>query len=440
MPFGYEFIVIIVMLACSAFFAAYEMAIASISHAKLAVHVQNKRKGAAEALYMKERMEASLAVTQMGMTLTGAIAAATGGAGVSQSLAPYLQLTFGWSETLADITSLIILIIPLSGLTITFAELIPKMFALNNRLWVCLTLSPAMKILGQISYPVISVFELIVKKVLHMASKRDFKNRFEDQIGLHELNTAVSMARTSRLINARQEKIVLSAAQLSVKPVKEIMLPITDVCMLSLEISLSDALIRAHLDMHTRFPVCAKENDSQTIQGYINFKDIVSALKLNPAEPSLRGILRPIKTFAEDTPVSQVLEEMMSEKLHIATVTSKEQRIIGMVTLEDIIEELVGEIEDEYDRLPTYIHPYSGGWIMGGGVPMNVVAQTTGTVWAPRKPDEPAPRLADWCAKKFGQPFKGGEIIESNNLQIMVRKLRRQKLSEAVVSFIIKPS
>ena len=163
-------------------------------------------------------------------------------------------------------------------------------------------------------------------------------------------------------------------------------------------------------------------------------------LKLNPPDPSIRGIIRPLKTVSEDTGISQVLEQMMQEKLHIALVAASDQRIIGMITLEDIIEELVGEIEDEYDRLPNHIHPYGGGWIMGGGVGMNLVAQTTGVEWPPKTQAEISLRLADWCVQKIGGPLKGGEIIESNNLQVTVRKLRRKKLGEAIVSVVNKNS
>ncbi len=434
MPFTTILIIILVLLL-NGIFVAYEMALASISRVKLTVLMAQKKKGALEAAFMKDRIEASLAVAQVAVTLMSAIAAATGGVGVAESLAPYLEKTYGFSPAIADILALIFLIIPLSCFTIIFAELIPKMVALNNKEWVCLTLAPPMKILFQITYPIIIVFEKIVKIFTYFLYKiGPLKNYREAQVGLHELAAAVSLARTSRLIGAREEKIVLSAAQLSVRPVREIMLPRSDISMIPIDCTLTEALLRAHLDMHTRFPVCEKEGDSQTIQGYVNFKDIILALKLNPAEPNLRGIIRPIKTIMEDTPISQVLEQMMQEKSHIALVGSKDQRIFGMITLEDIIEELVGEIEDEFDRLPTYIHPYAGGWIMGGGVTMNAVVQTTGVSLPLEETRESTLKLAEWCAKKLKAPLKGGEMIDSNGLQVLVRKLRRRRLGEAIVT------
>lgn len=437
---GFEWVVIGLMLVLNAVFAAYEMAIASIPRSRLTVLIAAKRKGAEEAAYMKDRIEASLAVVQVGITFVGAIAAATGGAEVADSMQPYLQERFVMGDFMAEVFSLMILVVPYSLVTIVFAELIPKMFALNNRELICLKLSPVMKVFSIGAYPVIMVLEKVVKFFLRAGDRSGYFEKVAgDQPGLHELNAAATLARASRLIGAREEKIVLSAAQLSVRPVKEIMLPIGDVSMIPLKSTLSEALLRAHLDMHTRFPVCEREDDPQSIQGYLNFKDIMMALKLNALDPTVKGIIRPIKTVDGDTPIAQVLEKVIQEKLHIAMVGDKDQRIIGMVTLEDIIEELVGEIEDEFDRLPTYIHPFAGGWIVGGGVPMHVLSQTIGMPETPKPLIEGPFRLADWCEHIYKKPLRGGEMLEGNGFYVTVRKLRRKKLSEASIS-IAKPA
>jgi putative hemolysin len=439
--FGYELVVIIIMLVFNAVFAAYEMGLASISRARLAILFNEKKKGAAEAAFMKDKMEASLATIQLGITMVGVIAAATGGAGMEKMFVPYLQHELGISGTLSGILAIVLLIIPLTFVIIVFGELVPKMIALNNKEGVVLRLSPIMKVLSQTIYPVVSVIEITVKKVVGLLTRWGGIEPSSRGQWLHELKAAVSLARTSKLMGEREEKIVLSAAHLSTHLVRDILMPAQDISMIYAGSSLADALIRAHLDMHTRFPVCMKENDPQSIEGYVNFKDIVAALRVNPSDPTIRGISRPIKKVNEDTPLSQLLEAMIREKNHIVIVTSNEGTVLGMVTLEDIIEELVGEIEDEFDRLPTHIHPYgSSCWIVGGGVSMGTVVSTAGLDWSSKFINGKVPTVAEWCVQQIGQPLKGGEVIESDDLRVVPRKFRRKKVSEAMVTVVARAS
>lgn len=429
-------IVILLMLVCNALFAAYEMALASISHSRLLTLANQKKKGARAAATMKERMEASLAVVQLGITLVGAVAAATGGAGVNEWLMPRLQQNFGWSTPVAAAVSLILFVIPLSAFTIVFAELVPKMFAIHNKEWVCLVLSPPMYALSRIIYPVVSVLETAVKAVIR-GIQRVFRTEHADSgSGLHELKAAVAVARTARLIGAREERILLSASQFPIRPVREIQLPAADISMIPIESSLTDALLRAHLDLHTRFPVSTVEDDPQTIAGYITFKDLVVTLKMNPTSGTLREIVRPMRRFPEEMSIANVLEFMIRERVHIALVESTAGAIVGMITLEDIIEELVGDIEDEYDRLPSHIHPTAAGWILGGAVHMDTIASLTGFPRPDPLPSGRAMTFAEWATAVLGRPVKKGEIFQNQNLSINVRKLRRRKLAEAFVSIV----
>ncbi len=432
MDFIYELLIILVMICLNAVFAAYEMGLASIPRTKLTYLVHTKKSGAAEALFMKDRMEASLAVVQLGVTLVGSIAAAIGGAGVTEALNPYFENHLRLSKVMAESLSLATLVIPLSTFTIIFAELIPKIYAIKNSEQVILRLSKVMLYFSYIANPVVSTLESIVKAAIKFIDKQKPTSPGPDaQSSLHELTAALALARTSRLIDAQQEKIVMSAAQLSLRPIKEITIPVADICMIPQSSSLSDALVRAHLDMHTRFPVCENINDPQTIQGYINFKDIIAALKINPEDPTIKGTIRPLKKFLDTTPISKVLERMIQEKLHIGLVENEEKKIIGMITQEDIIEELVGEIEDEFDRLPNHIHPYGHQWLVGGAVSMSALAKAMGIDWTVSDEDL---KLADWCQRRSAKPFSGGEVISENGLQVTVRKLKRKRISEAFVA------
>ncbi|MFZ5801638.1 MAG: hemolysin family protein [Candidatus Omnitrophota bacterium] len=430
MNFGFELAVIALMLLLNAVFASYEMALASISRARLAALCQQKKKGAEQAAYMKDRMEASLAVVQLGITFAGAVAAATGGAGVQESFTPFLQVTLGIPDPFAEILAVICLVIPLSGFTIIFAELVPKMFALQNKEWVFLSLSPLMKGVAGMAHPVVVFFEFVVKKIMRWRARSEASA--EDRPELQELRSAVAFARSSRLIGAAEERIVLSAAEFSRRTVGGIALAAPDIVMIPITDSLSEAMIKAHLDMHTRYPVCEREKDPQTIVGYVNFKDIINALKISPASPDLRGITRPIPFVSRSARLSDVLNPMIRDKTHIALVRDEQGKVAGLITLEDLIEELVGDIEDEYDRLPGHIHSFGSSWLMGGGVPVSLVFSTLGAGPAPAGSAENE-TLAAWIHKKLGRAPEAGEVIRMDGLTITARKLRRKKIYEAIL-------
>src|SRR5688572_3824048 len=132
------------MLLLNSVFAAYELALASVRIERLRVLCEQHRYGARAAVQMKSRIEASLAVVQVGITLVGAIAAATGGATSEEFISPWFRDTFRISESWADFWSLTVMVVPLSAVTIVVGELIPKVFALKNADWVCCVLSPTM--------------------------------------------------------------------------------------------------------------------------------------------------------------------------------------------------------------------------------------------------------------------------------------------------------
>ncbi|HEX5104330.1 MAG TPA: CNNM domain-containing protein, partial [Pirellulaceae bacterium] len=137
-------LIILAMLLLNGIFAAYELALASVRAERLKHMVEQRRRGAVIALRMKNRMEASLAVVQLGITLVGAIAAATGGADAKDKLVPLIKDQLGLSPHLANIVALTCLVIPLAAITIIVGELIPKVFALKNSELVVTLLSPLM--------------------------------------------------------------------------------------------------------------------------------------------------------------------------------------------------------------------------------------------------------------------------------------------------------
>jgi putative hemolysin len=435
--YAFEILIILAMIGLNSLFAAYEIGLASVSVARLQVLVKDGVHGAKAALFMKENFEASLATVQLGITLLGAIAAATGGAGAADSIEPLFGDVLDFSPGFARFCALVIVVVPITVITIIFGELVPKVFAIRNKEWVCTRLSPAMRWFSFSVWPAVWILESTVTGIIRMGERR--KSGTEDphrheSAELQTLRASVTLARASRLIGERQESIILRAAHLTGRPIRDIMLPAEFINMLSLTDTLEQCLVAAHLDMHTRFPVGEQPDDPQTIVGYVNFKDLLALMRMTRSEElSLRAILRPLPHLPETLPIAGCLERMIREHTHIALVTDATSRVVGLVTLEDILEELVGDIEDEYDRLPTHCTPSGRSWVVGGGISLARLKEMTGIDLTGDLPPPGAGTLSDWFAGHLNRPPRGGDEINRGAIRAVLRKIRRNKVMEAQV-------
>jgi putative hemolysin len=425
-----ELAVMLGMIALNSVFAGYEISLASIGVGRLHALVAEKKRGAEAAVRMKDNIEGSLAVVQLGITLVGVIAAATGGAGAEEIFEPIL-LRWGIPESFSQILAIAIVVVPLTIITIVGGELVPKVFALRNKELVCLTLSPIMEWFAVSVRPAVWFLETAVSWIMRLGGRRDDDS--EDKAAIQELHGAAAYARISRLIGQREEGIIMSATRLSSTPVKKILLPAEHMDMLVADQAMTDALLAAHQNMHTRYPVTEEAGNAQRIIGYVNFKDIVANLRFAPHVSSFRKLIRSLGTFDLEAPVSDCLEKLIRERSHIALVKDRTGLIVGMITLEDIIEELVGEIHDEYDRIPTHLNKAGDGWIAGGFVSLIQLREVAG-IDLQAIGDKPLYTLNDWVVESLGRPPKGGDAIKSDSCQIVVRKTRNVMVQEAYLS------
>jgi putative hemolysin len=429
---------ILVMLLLNGVFAAYELALASVRTNRLKMLAEKHRRGAATALRMKNRMEGSLAVVQLGITVVGAIAAAAGGASIDERLAPVLEQRLHLSENVAEFVALVCLVIPLSALTIVVGELIPKVLAIKNAEWVCITLSPAMWAFALVVYPAVLLFEWLTMTFVRLVEMVLPSRQDDHQSHLHELRAQVNLLRASQVIGMQEERIIIQASRLSTMKVQDIMMPEEDIVMVMADAPLSENLVIAHMDLHTRFPVTVRRGEPQAIVGYVTFKDMVLLAKTHPGNPVIREIIRQIISVPEEMPLSDALRRMIAEHHHLALVRSSGGKVVGMIALEDIFEELVGDIQDEFDRLPRHISPAGHQLVVGGGVQIGQLRDLL------KRSDlgnglPPATTLNDWLNHGRDEPLKGGDMVVVDRIWAQVRKVRRRRITEALLDPLGNP-
>lgn len=192
------------------------------------------------------------------------------------------------------------------------------------------------------------------------------KRPFDNESMLVEIATLARSAALDEKISREQAHLIERSIHLSKMKASDIMVDCSEVNFLSDSMTLSEALIASHMHHHTRFPL-TKAGNIDEITGYVNFKDIVGALRLNPSNPTLTGIKRPIETVRDNVLLSELLKKFTREYQHFAMVKDESGKTIGMVTLEDLIEALVGELEDEYDKPPELLVQLSENRFRAGG-------------------------------------------------------------------------
>ncbi|HBJ35332.1 MAG TPA: hypothetical protein DDZ51_11385 [Planctomycetaceae bacterium] len=273
-------------------------------------------------------------------------------------------------------------------------------------------------------------------KAIHFIN-RPFEGRSlkpERSATIEEITALAGLARLSNQISSYQERIIHGASRLAEISVDKIMIPVSQVSFLSSQQSIADAIIAAHIEAHTRYPVIDGENFDEVL-GYVNFKEMIYFMRTNPNDPSFRGIIRPVGFVSPDTSAADLVKGFVTDHVHMSIVRDGSGKTLGMVTFEDLVEELVGDLQDEFDRLPRMAHALTGGtWMLGGGKPMSEVVAML------KKPfSDVSENLSAWLIRQFGRTPKPGESLQREGFEFTIRRIRRGQVFEVAVRPLTKP-
>lgn len=305
---------------------------------------------------------------------------------------------------------------------IQWTEILPKTLGVRyNRRIANISALPLLFFV-KLFTPVIWFIELLNKP---FTGKRREQDSFDT---IKEISVLSRMAFVNNLISKDQEKIISRTIGLAHKKVKDLMIDKKDMKCLNDAMTMMEALVEAHIHNHTRYPL-VKSSRPDTVLGYINFKDIISALRINPRDPSLKGITRPIVTFGENDDFSLLFKTMTDSHQHIAVVRNSRNELAGLITIEDVIEEIIGDIEDEYDKLPLIFYPITDTrYVVGGGVAVDVLNRKLGTGL-----DRPDYTISRWIREKYGAEQRPGMTHRSGKVLIIIKKISRSSISEVIV-------
>jgi putative hemolysin len=341
---GIELFVILLLVAINGVFVAAEIALVSIRRSRVEQMVEEGRRGAHRVRNLTSDPGRFLAVVQIAVTFVGFLAAAFAGVNLSQPLADALA-TAGVDAGTAGAIALVVVTVLVSLFTIVFGELVPKTLALAHPESFATALAVPVDVLGRVLHPIVAVLTRATSAIARLIGA---EVSTEQQISADELRLIVERGGEQGILEAEEEQMINAVIELGERRVHEVMVP--RVAMASLP---ADATMEQAIDLvievgHSRVPVYHDSIDE--IVGILYAKDLLPYLKPDAGpRPSLRKLLRPPVLVPESMTVDDLLHEFQRRKVHIAIVLDEYGGTAGLVTIEDLLEEIVGEIQDEYD-------------------------------------------------------------------------------------------
>ena len=341
LPVG-ELIVIVLLTLLEGFFVAGEIALVSIRRSRVEQLVDEGRPGARRVRRLLDEPGRFLAVSQLGLTVIGFFASAYAAVSLVESLRGLLAPVAGNS---AEGIALVIVTILLALFTIVFAELVPKTLALANAERVAIALSLPIEFLARALSPLIALLTGITSTIAK-AFGANVSN--EAQITAEELRLIVERGGEQGVLEAEEEQMINAVIELGSRRVHEVMVPRIAMATIQATATFDEAIETIVEHGHSRIPVYDESVDE--ILGILYAKDLLPFLRESAGpRPDLRTLLRTPVYIPESMTVDDLLHEFQRRKVHIAIVLDEYGGTAGLVTIEDLLEEIVGEIQDEYD-------------------------------------------------------------------------------------------
>ncbi len=342
MDIAYQIALIGLLLLINAFFAAAEIALVSVSDARMRALAERGNRPARRVLAVTADSTQFLATIQVGITFAGFFTSATA---ASELSAPAEALLAPLGKT-AKPVALVAITVFIAMITLVLGELVPKRLALRHSEDIALAVITPIQWLGRMSSPLVKFISAATNLILRLAG-----SPIDDQaevISVEEVKALVDAARTGGSVGEQERRIIYGAVELSSISVRAIMVPRVQIQYLKASTTLEEAFQVVSENAHTRLPVC--DEDLDNIIGILHVKDLIRPLpELLHTPPSLRELLRPVCYIPENQSANELLRQMQKNRLHVMIVRDEFGGTAGLVTLEDVLEEIVGEIRDEYD-------------------------------------------------------------------------------------------
>jgi putative hemolysin len=358
---------VLVFVMVGGVFAATELALVSLRGSQLSAMERASSRGAHVARVARDPNR-FLAAVQIGVTLAGFFSAAYGASTLADDVAPLLERA-GMGEGAAGATALVLLTLVIAYCSLVLGELVPKRLALQRSAGIALAVTPALDRFATAMRPVIWLLSLSTNALVRLLGGDP--RATTEQVSEEELRELVS---THGALDEQERRILSDVFAATETTVKEVMRPRGDVVFLAADLRLGEALEQVRQQPYSRYPVTGEDFDD--VVGFLHVRDLLGVG--SDDRRRVRSLTRPILMLPATRRVLPSVTLMKEGGAHLAVVVDEYGGTDGIVTLEDLVEEVVGEIHDEYDEAPV-TRP-GDDRVVAGGLTVEDFASSTGVV------------------------------------------------------------
>jgi putative hemolysin len=421
-----EIVTILVLVVLNGYFASAEMALVSARRTALQDAAQKGLSGARAALRLLDDPNRLLSTISVAITLVGFTAASLAAVTFDAPLAALLRSArWTWVTPLASGIAVFLVTIAITYVTLVFGELAPKRLGLQRAAsvaqavampvaWLSRAFAPVIWLLGRSTDLVALVLGVRATTTGHEVSEEEIRLIVRDQATLLD----------------EEKRMIGEVLDIGDTVAREIMVPRVDAVMVEDTLTVGEALPHFRRTGFSRVPVF--HDDPDTVVGVALLKDLLEPIASGDYDGLLAERARPPLFVPETKPILDLLQEMRASHNHMVIVVDEHGGTAGLVTIEDIVEEIVGEIADEFDRDYRYVEAVGGGeWVVDGRLP---VADANEMLGLSVPESEEYDTLAGWALSELGHIPVVGERLRAGSAQVRVDAVRRRRIARLRVT------
>ena len=358
-----EIVIIIILIIANGFFAASEIAVVSARKGRLEQHAADGSAGARAALKLAEHPSRFLSTVQVGITVFGTFAAVFGGAGLSERIAASVS-GIAPLAPYAETIGAVVVALGISYLSLIIGELVPKRLALQHAESIAASVAPAMTRLARVAGPIVSFLTFSTELVLRMLGRKTVVEASvteQDIIALSREGTA------GGTVAASEHELITNVFTFTDRVIRSIMTPRTQIVAVEDTTPVAEVLRIFNESGYSRLPVYADSLDH--VVGMLYVKDVLPAF-ITAQSITIRDVMRPAVFILESQRAAAAFQQLKQRRSALAVVLDEYGQVAGVISMEDMIEELVGDIADETDEVDeAFVQRDDGTYLVAGLMP-----------------------------------------------------------------------